>query len=116
MVPETLYAAFQSEVGNDYNVTEVMGSWVSQPGYPIINVKVSNDRKNIAVTQKRFLENNPNHQDKTLWNVPLTYASSKENGNFSDTKPIALLSNHSLEINLREPVDWIVFNVQQTGY
>lgn len=115
VTPAALYAAFQNEVGIDYNITEIMGGWVSQAGYPILNVNVANDRKHIVVTQKRFLQNNPNHQDKTLWNVPLTYATSKENSNFTVTKPITLLSNHSLEINLKEPVDWIIFNVQQTG-
>lgn len=115
VTPEALYAAFQNEAGNDYNITDVMGGWISQAGYPILNVNIANDRKHIIVTQKRFIQNNPNHQDKTLWNVPLTYASSKENSNFTDTKPITLLSNYSMEINLSEPVDWIIFNVQQTG-
>lgn len=114
-MPENLYAAFQDEVGNDYNITKVMGDWVKQPGYPIIDVRVANDRKRIDILQKRFLQRNLNHQDKTVWNVPLTYASNRENRNFSSTKPIALLSNISMEIDLREPVDWIIFNVQQTG-
>lgn len=92
-----------------------MGRWITQPGFPILNVNVANDRKRIVVTQNRFIQNNPNHQDKTLWSVPLTYASSKENADFTITKPITLLTNKSLEINLKEPVDWIIFNVQQTG-
>lgn len=115
VTPAALYEAFQSEVGSDYNITETMGSWITKPGYPILNVNVANDRKRIVVTQNRFLRNNRNHQDKSLWNVPLTYASSKENSHFSGTKPITLLTNKSLEINLKEPVDWIIFNVQQTG-
>lgn len=115
VTPKALYAAFQSEVGSDFNVTETMGSWISQPGYPILNVNIANDRKRITVTQKRFLQSNPNHHDKTLWHVPVTYASGKENSDFTDTKPITLLTNQSLEINLKEPVDWIILNVQQTG-
>lgn len=115
VTPKALYAAFQSEVGSDFNVTETMGSWISQPGYPILNVNIANDRKRITVTQKRFLQSNPNHHDKTLWHVPVTYASGKENSDFTDTKPITLLTNQSLKINLKEPVDWIILNVQQTG-
>lgn len=92
-----------------------MGSWITQPGYPILNVNVANDRKRIRVTQKRFLQNNQNHQDNTLWHIPVTYASGKENSEFTDTRPIILLTNQTVEINLKEPADWIIFNVQQTG-
>lgn len=115
MLPEKLYAAFQSEVGNELNITDILSSWVDQAGYPILNVKLANDRKHISLTQRRFLQNNPNHQDKSLWNIPVTYASNKENSDFSGTKPITMLSNYSLEIKLKEPVDWIIFNVQQSG-
>lgn len=115
MVAQNLYAAFQAEAGNDYNVTAIMDGWLTQRGYPVVDVKVAKDRKRIAVTQKRFLTSNPNHHDKTVWNVPLTYASNKENTQFSNTKPTAILSNSSMEIVLSEPIDWIVFNVQETG-
>lgn len=114
-MPEMLYAALQNESEIDHNVGEVMNSWVSQPGYPILSVNVASDRKHIIITQKRFLQNDSNHQDKTRWHVPLSYASNKENSNFSVTKPFTLLSNYTLHINLSEPVDWIIFNVQQTG-
>lgn len=92
-----------------------MSSWVLQPGFPVLNVNVASDRKHIEITQKRFLRNNPNHQDKTLWNIPLTYATDKENSDFSFTKPMAMLSNGSLQVDLKEPIDWIIFNVQQSG-
>lgn len=114
-MPETLYTALQSVVGNESNVAEVMDGWVTQPGFPVLNVNLSDDRKHVVVTQKRFLRSNPNHQDKTLWNVPITYATDKENTDFSFTKPIAILSKDSLQIDLKEPADWIVFNVQQSG-
>lgn len=81
----------------------------------MLNVKLADDRKRIVITQKRFLQSNPNHQDKTLWNVPLTYATDKENTDFSFTKPVAILSKESSKIDLKEPADWIVLNVQQSG-
>lgn len=114
-VPETLYAALQSSVGNESNVAEIMDGWVTQPGFPVLNVKLTGDRKHLIITQKRFLRSNPNHQDKTLWNVPLTYATDKENSNFSNTKPVALLTKESSKIDLKEPAEWIVLNVQQSG-
>lgn len=114
-VPAQLYAALQKEVGNDFNVSETWSSWISQPGYPVLNVHIASDRQQVQITQKRFLRSNPNHQLKTLWKIPLSYASNKENTDFSQAKPFALLSDQSMQIDLNEPIDWIIFNVQQTG-
>lgn len=112
-IPEKLYAAFQKEVGIDFNVTELMSDWILQPGYPVLNVNVTNDH--IVLSQKRFLQNNPNHQDKTLWKIPITYASNYENMGFISTKPVIVLSEKNLKIDLKKPIDWIIFNVQQSG-
>lgn len=110
-----MYSAFQNEVKNEFNVTDIFDSWVSQPGFPVLNVHLSNDRKHIKIQQKRYLDSNPNHEDKTQYKVPLTWASNNENTDFSYTNPMALLSNSSLQIELKTPIDWIVFNVQQSG-
>lgn len=114
-VPETLYAAFRSVVQDNVNVDDFMSSWVAQSGYPLLSVNVTRDRKKVIISQRKFLRNNPDHQDKTLWNIPITYASNKENTNFSITKTTQFLSKQSQEIELEEAIDWIVFNVQQTG-
>lgn len=96
-----------------FNVTEIMSDWIMQPGYPVLNINVSSDH--IAITQKRFLQNSPNHQDKTLWKIPITYANNYENIDFIDTKPAIMLSEKSFKIDLKKPIDWIIFNVQQSG-
>lgn len=114
-MPEKLYAAFQEQVGEDLNVTDVMGSWVTQPGYPVVYVDVSSDRKSAVISQHRFLRNNANHQDKTLWKIPITFATDKENNDFTITKFTALLSNQSQRIVFNETTEWSIFNVQQTG-
>lgn len=88
---------------------------MAQSGYPLLNVNVTRDRKKVIISQRKFLRDNPVHQDKTLWNIPITYASNKENTNFSITKTTQFLSKQSQEIELEEAIDWIVFNVQQTG-
>lgn len=111
--PEKLYAAFQKEVGNRFNVTEMMSGWILQPGYPVLNVNATSDR--IVITQKRFLQHHPNHQDKSLWKIPITYASKHANTDFVDTKPVIVLSDKSLIIDVKKPIDWIIFNVQQSG-
>lgn len=92
-----------------------MSCWVSQPGYPVLFVKVEKDRKLVEITQTRFLHTNPNHQDQTQWNIPITYASDKINTEFSNTKPFIIFTNKSLQIELNDTIDWIVFNVKQSG-
>lgn len=114
-VPEKLFAAFQNEVGNNVNTTDFMGSWVYQAGYPLLTVNFSSDRKSATITQKRYLRNKVNHEDETLWKIPITYASDRDNSDFSSTKPITVLSTETMQIDFKNPIDWIVFNVQQTG-
>lgn len=114
-VPEKLYAALQQEVASDLNVTTFCSGWVAQPGYPVLNVNVSSDRKTAVLTQRKFLRNKPEHNDKTLWSIPITFASNKENS-FNETTTNTFLTDESLKISLgSNAVDWIVFNKQQTG-
>lgn len=115
VTPENLYAALQTQVGDHFNVAEVFNGWVIQPGYPIISVQVSSDRKYVEIRQNRFLQNDTIHHDKTQWTVPLNWASDKRNSDFTYSKPMAILRNSSMEIEFDEPIDWIIFNVQQSG-
>ena len=115
VVPETLFAAFQTVVKNDFNVSEVLNGWVTQPGYPVISVHVSSNRKQIEVRQNHYKRNSTIHDDKMQWKVPINWASNVENSDFSFSQPMTILMNSSLTIDLKEPVEWIVFNVQQSG-
>lgn len=115
-MPATLYASLQQAVGNECNIAEIMDGWVTQPGFPVLNVNVADDRQHVVVTQNRFLQIHSRYQDKTRWTVPLTYATNKENSDFARTKPTGYLANETASIKLKEPADWIVFNVQQSGY
>lgn len=114
-VPSTLFTAFQNEVQNDQNVTEFMSGWIAQPGYPVLNVNVSSDRKTVVISQRKFLRNDADHHDDTLWQIPLTYASDKHNIAFNETKAITFVAKESVTIKLEEAIEWIVFNVQETG-
>lgn len=110
-----MYAAFQKEIDNDIDIANIMSTWVVQAGYPVVNVNVQSNRKEISVTQKRFLLANPDRDDKQIWEVPLTYATSLENNDFNNTKSTLILSKGQLSIEFEKEIEWIVFNVQQTG-
>lgn len=115
-VPETLYTAFQKNVEPTLNVTAFMSGWITQPGYPVLNVNVSSDRKTVLISQRKFLRNNVEHQDKSLWQIPLTFASDKQNLEFNETKAKWFFAEESMKIELGEAIEWIIFNVQQTGW
>lgn len=114
--PEQLFAAFEKIVEGEDDVKEFMESWVYNAGYPLITVKMADDRTSVEITQKRFLRNKADHHDKTLYHIPITFATNKQNTNFTDTKRNAIMKSEKLNIKLTEPADWIILNVQQTGY
>lgn len=116
--PQKLFSALQKEVtGQDIDIPAFLGSYTTQAGYPVINVDVQANRRDVRITQRRFLLRNKEHDDTSKWEVPLNYATTFENSNFQSTKNHFLLPSKSnaLEINFLEKIDWIVFNVQQTG-
>lgn len=117
-MPEKLYSALQRHANADIDVAAVMGSWATQSGYPVITVNVQDNRKDVHITQRRFLLRNENHTDETKWEVPLNYATSEENANFQNTQKLFMLPRKyggALKLNLQYEIDWIIFNVQQTG-
>lgn len=115
-MPEKLFSAFQKQAPN-VDIAAVLGAYTTLPGYPVINIDVQSNRRDVHITQRRFLLRDKDHKDESKWDVPLSYATTIENQNFSSTKNQFLLPSKSkvLEINFLEKIDWIVFNVQQTG-
>lgn len=94
-----------------------MDTWTRQSGYPLITVNVHADRQNISVTQRRFLLKNKDHKDEAKWDIPINWATSWDNANFTRTSRQMnfLKSEKSLELTLMNKTEWIIFNVQQTG-
>lgn len=90
-----------------------MKSWIEQVGYPVVDVTLEDDQKTFKLKQRQFLLKEPNHNKTSFWHIPITYATSKED--FSKTQKQYILSSDTLQINLGKEVDWIIFNVQQTG-
>lgn len=96
-----------------------MNTWTTQSGYPVVTVNVSENRMQLSITQKRFLLRDKNHNDQTKWEIPINYADSN-NSNFLNTNTFFVLSrnqnaNDLLVVELQTEIDWIIFNIQQTG-
>lgn len=88
--------------------------WTTQSGYPVVMIKSNYDRNQFKISQKKFLLKGKS--DNTFWNIPISYASSKENSDFiNGTFKFSISGNEEHQMVLPERVDWIVFNVQRIG-
>jgi aminopeptidase N len=91
-------------------ITEVMQSWIEQPGHPIIEVE-SNGR-NLTLSQKRFTYL-PNANDQ-LWKIPIRITFFSNDG---QTRCDNFLMNTSkMQIALKEEDGAYKLNSDQTGF
>lgn len=109
--PENLFEAYNTH--GDPKIREFMEPWTVQPGYPLVTVIGSND--GYSITQQRFLLNNKTHDDKTLWPLPITYATKE--ADFANTKPTIVNSaTYKITVPKPEELPYFILNNQQVGY
>jgi aminopeptidase N len=86
-VTDDLWDSFQEAFGDkvEWTVSELMGSWTNQMGYPVLKVKLSPDNKSLEVVQEWFLADGSVKPDdsKLTWMVPVFLGTSLD-----PTKPI----------------------------
>ncbi|XP_063593106.1 aminopeptidase N-like [Penaeus indicus] len=105
----------------DVTVKMIMDTWTLQMSYPVIQVTRSPDGTSAILTQERFLlERSANSSDTTdyKWWVPLTYTTQSE-ANFNQTQASLWMkdSEDHVTVSSLPPKDqWVIFNLQQTGY
>ncbi|XP_058118577.1 uncharacterized protein LOC131284057 [Anopheles ziemanni] len=108
--PEHLFEAL-----NRYNpnVRMYMEPWTVQSGFPLVTV--TSNANGFTITQKRFLVNEPNHSDATLWPLPLTYATKA--ADFANTNPtFVMTASHEIPMANAADVEYFILNNQQVGY
>ncbi|MCH8103075.1 MAG: M1 family metallopeptidase [Chloroflexi bacterium] len=94
----------------------IMDSWIFQRGFPIVNVNLSDDRRTVTLSQRRFLftaTEEPENEDKTLWSVPLVIKIRSAGG---ETVRRELLENRSVEIALDAAADSVLVNAGGDGF
>ncbi|XP_011870129.1 PREDICTED: uncharacterized protein LOC105563274 [Vollenhovia emeryi] len=115
--PKDLYASFQlklDEKGLKDDITVILDTWTTQPGYPVVNVDVQ--KCAIILVQKRFfLKEHDNNSDKTLWHIPITWASVQNSSDYSDTTSKLWLTKNMEKIE-KSSDSLLLFNTQQSGY
>lgn len=52
-------------------ISEMMHTWIYQPGYPLVSVNSANNGKELSLRQERFLTETPLKPSTTKWMVPV---------------------------------------------
>ncbi|XP_023311613.1 aminopeptidase N-like [Anoplophora glabripennis] len=94
-------------------LTEVMENWVKNPGFPLVTVKLNEDKINLS--QERFLLSGTDAKSK--WYVPITVTSSQDKNKFETTTATTWLTpTDDVSVAISNTTSWVVVNNQQTGY
>lgn len=102
---EDLWAAL--EEGSGEPVNKLMNSWTKQKGYPVVSIKIKDDK--LEFEQSQFLLSGC-HGDGQ-WIVPVTFCC----GSY-DARQSLLLETKSTSIDLKETGAWIKVNVERAGF
>jgi puromycin-sensitive aminopeptidase len=94
---------------SEYNVGDIMDTWILQGGYPLI--RVHRTESGIRLNQSRFLQT-PDETDQTLWKVPI-HLKYSQNGSVVTEK--VLLEDFEMTIDTGS-VDWVVVNSGGSGF
>ncbi|KAL5273651.1 hypothetical protein ACFFRR_000416 [Megaselia abdita] len=100
------------------NITQAMKSWTNQRGYPILFVTVNHENKTLELSQQRFVDKFEKDINDPIYFIPVNFLTSNEKRPDEHTA-FTWLKNVSSSISLPEEVssdDWIVVNINQTGY
>jgi puromycin-sensitive aminopeptidase len=106
-----LWDAIEEATGEP--VRRIMDSWIFQGGHPIVSVDVRDGGRTLHFSQERF-EYVGDGLDSTRWAIPLQVRYALESGDIVRTT--ALLDGDTLELDLPEPVMWVVANADGHGF
>ncbi|XP_052749082.1 aminopeptidase N-like [Galleria mellonella] len=101
-------------LARNVSVKEVMDTWTTQTGYPLLTVSRDYSQNSLTVTQKRYLALNSRSPTTSSWWVPLRVlcASDAQDSN----EPIEwLAANEGVTTEHRfehgaDPDEWVLFN------
>ncbi|XP_062564986.1 uncharacterized protein LOC134227480 [Armigeres subalbatus] len=114
--PEDLYVALQSSVNlpNAMTAEQILGSWTSAAGYPVLNVRRNYRTSSVVISQERFIADRripSNH----IWYIPYNFADEKEQNFALDSFNWLTKKASVIEVDT-EPEQWLIFNRQQFGF
>ncbi|XP_017792513.1 PREDICTED: uncharacterized protein LOC108574433 [Habropoda laboriosa] len=113
-VPEDLFDAFKEVITDEKlknSIHDIMNSWTTQPGYPVVNATLRQDR--LELRQKRFLLNQEDPPSTSTWHIPITW-TCLNTSNFNNTEPKFWFKNALDSVPI--PCDHYLLNIQQSGF
>lgn len=98
------------------DVKKVMEPWVTQAGFPILNVNRVYDENAATLVQSRFALEAEERESRYTWPIPITMVSS-EDRLFSSTMPVIWLFDKEGQLeNLPSAQHWILINSKFASY
>ncbi|KAK0077292.1 hypothetical protein PV325_004170 [Microctonus aethiopoides] len=115
---DDLWRAFQKSYEDKgrhphLNIKELMDPWLEQTGYPLLNVTRDYESGLANVTQMNAIES----QSGNVWMIPISL-TTRSLPDFAYTRPTHWMrrSNESLTLYGINRDDWMIINIQQTGF
>lgn len=120
--PYNLYKHLQNSTDKwgklqiNVSISDVMESWINQPGYPLVTVMWNYEMQTFTVSQERLCWRQ--RQSIFEWWIPLSFTTETIT-NFSDTTATYWLKPEDESLIMPFHVssdDWIIFNIQHIWY
>ncbi|XP_077291790.1 aminopeptidase N-like [Arctopsyche grandis] len=101
---------------DDMTVKQIMDSWTTQTGYPVITVKRNYDKNSAEVCQEHYQSRkNVDKPSTQKWWVPLSFFNS-ESTVIESVPSQWLKAEESTKIeDIAEKDSWVIFNVNMSG-
>lgn len=97
----------------DVPVTELMQTWVFQPGFPVVSINRANSKLKLA--QERFFGMPGEKADSTLWKIPMVIRAV--HGSSTQQEPIRRVMS-TKDNDVEVPADWqsVLINAGGMGF
>lgn len=99
-------------------VTDLMNSWIFQPGYPVIDVSESDISGSVTFKQRIFRYLKSDSDPKTLWHVPMHVRATirGDDGNPETVEKVFLLSEEEETFYIGDEIINLVVNAGGHGF
>lgn len=111
-------ASVYCEFFKGYTVADVLNSWVEQPGYPIVNVRVYRNPGNqdaVHLEQKHFVYNSATRKDYKYL-IPISYNTQFTDDCYNCFQPKFTISGNEYTFKENLNNGWIILNRNSSGY
>lgn len=99
---------------SDVPVTDVMGSWITQSGYPLVAITAT--EAGLRVSQRRFFSSpTAAASEPQLWAVPLVIRYADDRG-LHEIRALAQERETTLPLNLAGELRWCYANAGEIGF